>query len=202
MSMFGVPYSPMVPSLTRWQSGERSRIAKSRFRVPTTLFDWVKTACCVDHRVGRGALLGEVDDRVGPEPVDDRFDEVIVGQVAHEQLDLALAHFTPRADPFLERRDLEERPDAELVLPRTLGEVVDDRDTMTRPRKGQRRWPAEVAVAAEHENRRAIVSLPVRGRHPFGWPSGPAGVYQDEERSPPRGGRPTQSTLGARLATH
>ena len=45
MSMFGVPYSPMVPSLTRWQSGTNSRIANSRFSVPTTLFTWVNTAC-------------------------------------------------------------------------------------------------------------------------------------------------------------
>ena len=45
MSMFGVPYSPIVPSLTRWVSGERSRIAKRTLRLPTTLFAWVYVAC-------------------------------------------------------------------------------------------------------------------------------------------------------------
>ena len=43
--MFGVPYSPIVPSLTRWMSGLVSAIAYSRLRLPTTLFCWVYTAC-------------------------------------------------------------------------------------------------------------------------------------------------------------
>ena len=45
MSMLGVPYSPIVPSLTRWQSGTRSRIANSRFRLPITFVYCVSTAC-------------------------------------------------------------------------------------------------------------------------------------------------------------
>ena len=45
MSMFGVPYSPIVPSFTRWQPGARSRIAYRTFSVPTTLFVCVNTAC-------------------------------------------------------------------------------------------------------------------------------------------------------------
>ena len=44
MSMLGVPYSPIVPSLTRWQSGTRSRIAKSRLSVPITFVYCVSTA--------------------------------------------------------------------------------------------------------------------------------------------------------------
>ena len=39
------PYSPIVPSLTRWMSGLVSAIANSRFRFPTTLVRWVYTAC-------------------------------------------------------------------------------------------------------------------------------------------------------------
>ena len=45
MSMLGVPYSPIVPSLTRWIDGSTSAMAYSRFSVPTTLFTWVYTAC-------------------------------------------------------------------------------------------------------------------------------------------------------------
>ena len=41
MSMLGVPYSPIVPSFTRWQSGTRSRSENSRFSVPITF------VCCV-----------------------------------------------------------------------------------------------------------------------------------------------------------
>ena len=44
MSMLGVPYSPIVPSLTRWASGTWSRIANSRLSVPITLVYWVSTA--------------------------------------------------------------------------------------------------------------------------------------------------------------
>jgi hypothetical protein len=45
MSMFGVPYSPMVPSFTRWASGAKSRMANSTFSVLITLLYWVNTAC-------------------------------------------------------------------------------------------------------------------------------------------------------------
>jgi hypothetical protein len=45
MSMFGVPYSPMVPSFTRCASGDRSRIANRTLRVPITLLYSVNTAC-------------------------------------------------------------------------------------------------------------------------------------------------------------
>ena len=44
MSMFGVPYSPIVPSFTRWQSGTRSRIENSRLRLPITFVCCVSTA--------------------------------------------------------------------------------------------------------------------------------------------------------------
>ena len=45
MSMFGVPYSPMVPSFTRWASGANASIANNTLSVFTTLFVWVNTAC-------------------------------------------------------------------------------------------------------------------------------------------------------------
>ena len=45
MSMLGVPYSPIVPSFTRWQSGTRSRIENSRLRFPITFVYCVSTAC-------------------------------------------------------------------------------------------------------------------------------------------------------------
>ena len=45
MSMFGVPYSPIVPSFTRCALGTWSRIANSRFRLPITFVYCVSTAC-------------------------------------------------------------------------------------------------------------------------------------------------------------
>ena len=44
MSMLGVPYSPIVPSLTRWQSGTRSRSENRRLSVPITFVYCVLTA--------------------------------------------------------------------------------------------------------------------------------------------------------------
>ena len=44
MSMLGQPYSPIVPSLTRWQSGLFSTIAKITLRLFSMLFIWVRTA--------------------------------------------------------------------------------------------------------------------------------------------------------------
>ena len=44
MSMFGVPYSPMVPSFTRWASGVISCIAQITFMQPSTLLRWVSHA--------------------------------------------------------------------------------------------------------------------------------------------------------------
>ena len=45
MSMSGVPYSPIVPSFTRWASGVYSFIAHSVCSVLTTLLYCVNTAC-------------------------------------------------------------------------------------------------------------------------------------------------------------
>ena len=44
--MLGVPYSPMVPSLTKCASGTTSLMAVSRFRLLMTLFCYVHTQCC------------------------------------------------------------------------------------------------------------------------------------------------------------
>ena len=52
MSMLGVPYSPIVPSLIRWASGAWSRIAQSSLSEPMTLLCWVSTALstlCIDQ---------------------------------------------------------------------------------------------------------------------------------------------------------
>ena len=52
MSMLGQPYSPIVPSLTRWQSGLFSRIAKMTLRLFSMLFSCVNVACerpCIEY---------------------------------------------------------------------------------------------------------------------------------------------------------
>ena len=44
MSMLGVPYSPIVPSLMRWHSGAYSLMAYIRLMLPMTLLVCVNTA--------------------------------------------------------------------------------------------------------------------------------------------------------------
>ena len=71
-----------------------------------------------------------MDDRVRAEPVDDRFDEGVVGQVAGVELDVVLGDLAPGADALVERRHVEEGLDPELALPLALRVVVHDRHPM------------------------------------------------------------------------
>ena len=146
----------------------------------------------VDHRVGRRGLLAVVDDRVGAEPVDDRFDEGVVGQVADEELDLALGHLAPGADPLVEGRDREERPRRRARAPTGAWR------SCRRPRPGGRpaRRPSRSASRGSRR-RRARGSagpsspLPVRDRHPFHLSSGPARARSGRNPPPPATGPPT-----------
>ena len=74
-----------------------------------------------------------MDDGVRPEPLDDRFDEGVVREIADEQLDVILRDLSPRPHSFVKRRDVEEWANAELQLPLALGEVVDDGDSVAGP---------------------------------------------------------------------
>ena len=84
MSMFGVPYSPIVPSLIRCASGAWSRIAHSSLSEPIDVV-LLGRHRVVDaaHRPRRARLLAVVDDRVRLEVDDDvGCDERVLGQVA------------------------------------------------------------------------------------------------------------------------
>ena len=96
MSMLGVPYSPMVPSLTRWQSGTNSRIAYSRFSVPATLLTWVKTACLrsiIEYGAERCSAKWTIAS--GSKEVDHRGQELVIGDVADERLDGVAGELLP-----------------------------------------------------------------------------------------------------------
>ncbi len=118
-----------------------------------TLFAWVYVACRTSIiEYGRGRLLAVVDDRVGPDVADHRFDEAVVDQVADRQPDVEPGDLAPRADPLLEGRDGEERADADLEFPLALGEVVDEVDLVAGLREGHGGRPAQVAVATEDQD--------------------------------------------------
>ena len=102
MSMLGVPYSPIVPSFTRWQSGHPVAHREQQVEVPDHVrvlrLDRVPAR---DHRVGRRGLLAVVDDRLGQRLGDHPVEELAVLDVADERHDLAPGHAraTPRSAP-------------------------------------------------------------------------------------------------------
>jgi hypothetical protein len=104
----------------------------------------------VDHGVRSGALLGEVDDRLGSELGEDPSDEGGVGQVADERLDAKTGHLLPHPDPVLEVTNRYEAVDSHLEVVLPTSKVVDDRYVVTPMGEVQRRWPTEVPVTAQN----------------------------------------------------
>ncbi len=109
----------------------------------------------VDHGVGRAALLGEVDDGLGLEALEQGLAEAVVGEIAHEGLDAQPRHLGPAPHPVLEMGDGDEavHPHLEVVL--APAEVVDHAHVMAPPRQMQRRRPPQVPVAPQHEDPQA-----------------------------------------------
>jgi hypothetical protein len=118
----------------------------------------------VDHRVRRGSLLGEVDNRLGRELTDGLLDEHVVGQVAYERLHGVTGDFLPRRDPPLQLPDGHETVDAHLGVVQASSEVVHDTDIVVSRGKVQCGRPAKVTVATEYEDpHRSLLLLVDRG---------------------------------------
>src|ERR1017187_9821622 len=124
MSMFGVPYSPMVPSLITWQSG-------------------------ADHRVGGRALLGEVDDGVGLGGADQLVDRGGVTEVDLVPVDLVAALRLPAGQPVGDRGDRRQAVRAALLVPAPPHQAVDSDDVMAACREVKGGRPPEVAVGPQ-----------------------------------------------------
>ena len=68
MSIFGVPYSPIVPSFTKWQSGTEFAHGEEQVqRAHDIVHLREHRVLAVDHRIRSGALLGKVHDGFGLE---------------------------------------------------------------------------------------------------------------------------------------
>ena len=142
MSMFGVPYSPMVPSLTRWQSGAWSRSAKSRLSVPTTLLTCVSTACArliIEYGAERcSAKCTTASGAVSRTSVGHR---VGVAEVElHASSIMATAQLLPALDAPLHRGDRHQAVGAAAAIPAPAHEVVDGDDVVALGRTGAARW--------------------------------------------------------------
>jgi len=105
------------------------------------------------HRVRRGALLGEVDDRVGP-PVRQQRDELVevLRDVEVVGDDLAAGQLAPGRDAGGQRLDRGQRVGAQLEIGLAAGEVVDDADVMAVGREVQGGRPSAEAVAAQDQD--------------------------------------------------
>ena len=105
------------------------------------------------HRVRRGALLGEVHDRVGL-VVDQQVQQhpVVLGDVEAVERDLAAGQLPPGRQARPDRRDRRQRLGLELDVGVAPGEVVDDRDVVARGRQVQRRRPSAEAVSTEDQD--------------------------------------------------
>jgi hypothetical protein len=114
------------------------------------------------HRVRRGALLGEVDDRIGA-PVRQQRDELVevLGDVEVVGGDLAAGQLLPRGDARGERLDRRERVGAQLDVGLAPGEVVDDADVVVVGREVQRRRPSAEAVAAQDQDPQGSLQVSV-----------------------------------------
>ncbi len=78
----------------------------------------------VDHRIRRGPLLGEMDHCVGLTGFDRGSEEVVIGHVADQQLDILAGEIAPGLETFGKRPDWCQGLNAEFMVPLPPHEVV------------------------------------------------------------------------------
>src|ERR1022692_4106494 len=106
----------------------------------------------VNHGVRRGALLGEVNPRVGPEVLHYVVGKRRVHQVADVGLDVFAGVLPPHRNAGLQGLDGNQAVNAELVVIPSTGEIVRHRDVVAARREVQRGRPPEIAVPAQHQD--------------------------------------------------
>jgi hypothetical protein len=106
----------------------------------------------VDHRIGRGALLGEVHDGFGLECGDEGREKVVVSHVADKQVDRLAGQLLPHREPLRERSYRCKRLYAKLKIPKSAGEVIDNGNRMPFSRKIQSCGPTAVPITTQNSN--------------------------------------------------
>ena len=107
----------------------------------------------VAHRIGRGALLAEVDDRVGARLAQQRLEPVVLlGQVQVHEADLLAGQLLPHANALADGADRRQRLHLELQVDLAATQVVDDGHVPADVRQVQRGGPAAESVATQYEN--------------------------------------------------
>ena len=117
------------------------------------VLDGVPLGGGVPHRVRRGALLGEVDDRVGRLVLDDlREAVVLLRNVEVDVADVLARELLPRLHARLGRGDWGERTAAHLDVDLATREVVDDDNLVALVGQVEGGRPPTEAVTPEHED--------------------------------------------------
>ena len=111
-----------------------------------------RCVAAVNHRVGRGALLREMNHGFRLEFLNRSGQKFVVGHVSDEEFDGLAGVRVPGAQPVGERADRSEGLRAELEIPLAAQKVVYDCDRVTLLRQIQSRGPAAIAVSPQHSN--------------------------------------------------
>ena len=131
-------------------------------------------AGAVHHRVRRRALLSEVNARGGIKSGERGGEELVVADVAHEELDALAGDFLPGADALVDALDRGEGVESELIVEGAAAHVVDDGNLVPAVGEVEGGGPAAVAVTAEDHDLLALARVggvgagavgDVRGEH-------------------------------------
>ena len=103
----------------------------------------------VDHRIGRGALLGKMDHGVGAHGFDGGSEKIVVGDIAGKLVDVLAGQLAPDAQAFGQGLNGGQSLNAQFMVPLAAGKIVDNRDRMTFLRQIQGSGPPAVSVTTQ-----------------------------------------------------
>ena len=149
----GVAVLPHCPQLDEVNVGVGLLNGVHHVQVADDVVDLgVDRVLAVDHGIGGGTLLAEVDDGVGLRLGDDAVRKRGVGEVPDPYVNGVTRHLFPARDPFFEGSDRHQAVHThfEVVLP--AHQIVDDGDLVPESRQMQSRGPTEITVSSENQN--------------------------------------------------
>src|SRR5436309_3157970 len=106
----------------------------------------------VNHRIGSGALLREVNYRLRFEGLECRNQKIVIGNIADEQLDGLTRSVLPDPDTVRQRTNRSQRLCAKFMVPKAPQKVINDGDRMAPLRQIESCGPTAVPVPTEHSN--------------------------------------------------
>ncbi|MCY1235447.1 hypothetical protein D9M72_480630 [compost metagenome] len=111
------------------------------------------------HRIGGGALFGEMHDRVRAmvrQPVLEQL--VVAGQIDQVEMDAAASFGMPDAGALLDRIHRRQRLNTKFRVDPAAREIVEDMDVVAGVGEMKGRWPADETITAEDRNLHARIS--------------------------------------------